>query len=193
VACFRQHIGAGALVAIVGVVCAYHYAYMTDWHLLVVLFAVTLAGSFMPDIDSDTSIPFYLVFGLATIVCTGGALYFLLDRGVTDYRQLFGLPLLVCVGVWVVVGGMIKRFTVHRGMAHSVPAALITSLCVLLGVRMLGGEEDHAYFFGLGMADGYLAHLFLDELHATINIEGFRIRPRRSLGTALKFVGSFQQ
>jgi len=190
-ALFREHISVGAIVAIIGVVLAYHYAYVTDWRLLAWLFVVTVVASMLPDVDSDSSLPFHFVYGLFTVICVGVALLYTLVTGWDSWYELAGRPLVVGIVVWFVVGGIVKRLTKHRGMFHSLPAALILSLCHLLVVRALGYGDTAGVLLAAGAGLGYIAHLVLDELHSTVSVDGSLFKPRRSLGTALKlFSGS---
>ena len=80
-------------------------------------------------------------------------------------------------------GEILRRFTVHRGMFHSIPAALIAGLvtsilcsCEVLMFRM----------FKVGaVVTGYMIHLMLDELWAIEWYRG-RLRLKNSFGTAMK-------
>lgn len=186
-ALFREHVGVGALVAVVGVVLAYHYAYTTDWRLLAWLFVVTTIAAFLPDVDSDSSAPFFFVWGLVSVFVTGVVLAMTLASGTDNVYEIVGQPLLALMFMWFVVGALVKRLTKHRGMFHSVPAALVLGFSMVLVVRGLGGGDTSALLLGAGAAGGYLAHLILDELHATVSIDGRLFSPRRSLGSALKF------
>ena len=189
-AMFREHVGVGALVAVVGVVLAYHYAYTTDWRLLAWLFVVTAVAAFLPDVDSDSSVPFFLVWGLVSVLVSGAVLAVTLASGTDNIYELVGQPLAALFLMWFVVGGIVKRLTKHRGMFHSVPGACVVGLSMVLVVRGVGAGDAAAFLLGAGAGVGYLAHLVLDELHATVSIDGRLFSPRRSLGSALKFFSS---
>ncbi len=185
-ASFREHVSIGALVSVVGVVLVYFYALLTDPVLLGLLFVVGVIASFLPDLDSDTSLPFYLIFGTCSFAVTGLVLYRTLLAEPTDWYVLIGVPLSALIFMWVVVGGIFKRFTKHRGIMHSLPAALICGVLAYLAAERLGEGEVLPLVFASMTAVGYLSHLVLDELHAGINIDGTLFRPKRSLGSALK-------
>ncbi len=185
-ALFREHVTVGALVATVGVVVTYYYAFATDWKLLLALFIVTIVASFMPDLDSDTSIPFYIVFGLFTLVCGGLVLFDTLTRGTESMYELAGRPLLATVVVWLIIGGVFKKLTRHRGMMHSLPATVNMALIVYLIAFFWGTNEFEGALLAIGAGVGYLVHLILDELHATVSIDGHLFDVRESLGSALK-------
>lgn len=185
-AMFREHVAVGAVLSVVIVTVVYFYAIMTDPLMLVVLFAATTVASFLPDLDSDTGTPFYLLFGTFTLLCTEGALYFALQTSPHDWRFLIGMPVVTMLGVWVIGGTIFKHFTEHRGMMHSLPAAVIAGLLALLGAQYFQLAHIHALVFAGAVAGGYVSHLMLDEIWAGINLEGIPFIPKRSLGTATK-------
>jgi membrane-bound metal-dependent hydrolase YbcI (DUF457 family) len=189
-AMFREHIAIGAIVAAVGVAVCYFYALVTDPLLLVILFLVTTVASFLPDLDSDSGLPFHLIFGTFTVFCTGVALYYTLDAGYGDWRVLLGVPLAAMLFTWIVLGGIFKHFTRHRGMMHSIPAMLIAGLATLIIARDLGQGEIVSTVLAAAVGAGYLSHLVLDELYSGINLDGSIFHPTRALGTALKFFSS---
>ena len=189
-ALFREHVSVGALVATIGVVLVYYYAYATDWKLLLALFAVTVIASFLPDLDSDTSVPFYIIFGLFTLLCGGVVLFDTLMRGAESMYELAGRPLFTIVLVWLIAGGIFKRLTQHRGMMHSLPAAVNMVLIVYLGSRLWGTTGYEGALLAIAAGVGYLVHLVLDELHATVSVDGNLFDTRTSLGSALKLYSS---
>lgn len=184
---FREHIAFGAIVSMVVVVGVYFYAWMTDPLLLAILFVVTTVGSFLPDVDSDSGMPFYLVFGTMTLAATGVVLLYMLNRPTEELKLLLGVPLGALFFTWFVVGGILKRFTHHRGIFHSIPATFIAGLGTILVSQRFGFEPLVSLLFGTAMAIGYLTHLVLDELHSGVNLNGIPFIPKKSLGTALKF------
>jgi membrane-bound metal-dependent hydrolase YbcI (DUF457 family) len=185
-ALFREHVTVGALISMVVVVLAYFYALVTDPLLLIFLFVASIVGSFLPDVDSDSGIPFQLVFGLATLAVTGIALLYALAMKPDDIRYLVGVPVAVLLGFWFVVGGLIKKFTKHRGIYHSLPALLIASIGAYLLAQRYGLDETIALVFGAAVGAGFASHLILDELHAGITLDGIPFNPNKAFGSALK-------
>lgn len=184
---FREHIAVGAIISMVVVVGVYFYALVTDPLLLAILFGVTIIGSFLPDVDSDSGMPFYLIFGTATLAATGVVLlYTLSSHYAGDWRYLVGIPAAAMLLFWFVVGGIIKKCTHHRGIFHSLPAMLIAGAGALLVARQIGLDETTALVFGAAMAIGFASHLVMDELHSFVDLEGIPFIPKKSLGTALK-------
>jgi membrane-bound metal-dependent hydrolase YbcI (DUF457 family) len=139
----------------------------------------------LPDIDSDSGVPVResLAFGAAiipmmlvarlqhhgwpheSIVLAGAAAYLLIRFG---------------------VGALLKKYTVHRGMFHSLPAAAIFGELAFL---LSAGEDVRIRYYKAGaVVLGYLSHLLLDELFA-FKVKGGRIRLKSSFGTAVKLIG----
>ncbi len=142
-------------------------------------------GGMLPDIDSDSGVPFResMCFAAAIIPTL------MLDRfralGL-NYEQM----VLVCGSMYLFVrfgvGRLLARYTVHRGMFHSIPAALIFA-----GVAFLiSGCNDLQlrYFKAAGIFLGVMSHLMLDEMYSVEWYRG-RWRFKRSFGTALKLWG----
>lgn len=182
---FREHIGYGALVAVCVVVGVYSYALLTDWVFLSLLFGVTIVGSFLPDVDSDSGMPFFLIFGTIAACATGVVLFYTLQE-TSDWRYIVSISTAALFFFWFVVGGIIKKMTHHRGIYHSIPAALIASLGIYLIAERFNFPHETPLILGAGMLVGYLTHLVLDELHAGITLDGIPFNPKSSLGGALK-------
>ena len=139
----------------------------------------------LPDIDSDSGIPVRESMSfLAAIVPI-----LLVDR-----FQQFGLGyetmVLIAGGLYCFVrfgvAALLKHFTVHRGMFHSIPAAMIFTMLAFL---ICGSQNlELRYLKAGGVLVGVLSHLVLDEFWS---VEWYRgqLRVKKSFGTAIKFVG----
>jgi hypothetical protein len=75
------------------------------------------------------------------------------------------------------------RITVHRGMFHSLPAALIAAEIVFLA-HDHPGLTDKLVLSG-GVFVGFLSHLVLDEIYS-VDISGVVPKLKASAGSALK-------
>lgn len=143
-------------------------------------------GGMLPDIDSDSGIPFRESMGFTAAIVP----ILMLDR----FREL-GLNhsqmVLVCGAMYLFVrfgiARLLARYTVHRGMFHSLPAALIFTGVAFL----LAGDSTNLqlrYFTASGVFLGVMSHLLLDELYA-VEWQGGRWRFKKSFGTAMKLWG----
>lgn len=151
------------------------------------LLAAGLCGvsGMLPDIDSDSGVPVResVAFGAAVI-----------PMMLVHRFQLWGWTheSIVLAGaaaylfVRFVLGGMLKRYTVHRGMFHSIPAALIFGGLAFL---LASGQDPNLRFYKAGgVVLGYMSHLLLDELFS-FQFKRGRPRLKSSFGTAVKLVG----
>lgn len=145
-------------------------------------FTLGTIGGVLPDLDSDHSRSLRVVFFLASLLAAFAIVFGLATR--------FSLVELLAVWIGVFVGirygllSMFTRLTSHRGLFHSVPAALFCGFAT--------AAVSHHYFTlpalvawmaGTYVTLGYVVHLILDELYS-IDLGGVKIR--RSFGTALK-------
>ena len=142
-------------------------------------------GGMLPDIDSDSGVPLREVMGFFAAV----APVFLVGRfsqlGL-NHEQLVLAGLAIYLFVRFGVARLLARYTVHRGMFHSIPGLL-----VFTGVAFL--ITDYAdlqlrYFKAGGVFFGVLSHLITDEIYS-VEWAGGRWRFKKSFGTALKLWG----
>lgn len=136
----------------------------------------------LPDIDSDSGKPLResLAFAAAVIPMM------MVDR----FQQLGMQPeSIVLAGAFVYLlvrfglGAMLRRYTVHRGMFHSLPAAIIFGQVAFL---LASGPDVRLRLYKAGaVVIGYLSHLVLDEFYSIEWSRG-RLRLKKSFGTALK-------
>jgi hypothetical protein len=139
-------------------------------------------GSLLPDIDADASVPVRGLFGVL-----GAALAFAWTLPLIGRYGPLSLAM-IWIGSFLAVRVLLceafSRLTVHRGIWHSLLAALFVSLFAVNLLHWLLGQTPHdAWLGGLMVGIGYLTHLVLDEAFG-VDLLGARIR--RSFGTALK-------
>jgi membrane-bound metal-dependent hydrolase YbcI (DUF457 family) len=139
----------------------------------------------LPDIDSDSGVPVRETMGFAAAVTP----MLLVDRfqhlGL-NYEQMVLAGGASYLFVRFGIARMLMKYTVHRGMFHSIPALLIfTGLAFLI----CGSTNLHLrYFKAGGVFLGAFSHLMLDEIYSVQWIGG-RWRFKSSFGTALKLWG----
>ena len=183
-AMFREHIGWGATVGVVFMVVAYSHA-VASGALLGALFLTVVTGSFLPDVDSDSSMPFYLIYGAMSLGTGGLALLYALPL-TDDWRIVAGVAAGVVFCMWFVVGMVVKKLTHHRGIFHSLPALAIAALGTFLLAIEYSYSDTEALLFGGAMALGYLTHLILDEIYDGITLDGLPFVRSQVLGGSLK-------
>jgi hypothetical protein len=80
-----------------------------------------------------------------------------------------------------------RRYTVHRGMWHSVPAALIAGMFAFL---IMSSEDITLRMFKtLAVVVGFMSHLILDEIWS-VEFRRGNYSFKSSFGTALKLWGN---
>jgi membrane-bound metal-dependent hydrolase YbcI (DUF457 family) len=81
------------------------------------------------------------------------------------------------------VAELFKRYTVHRGMWHSLPACVA---CGLVAFLIVSGQDLVVRAFkSAAVSLGFFTHLVLDELWS-FQLRSGHLHVKRSLGTALK-------
>jgi hypothetical protein len=186
-ASYRGHLAfAASLGGVYGALGVYQWH--LDWGPACLAAGLTTLGGLLPDLDSDSGVPVRELFGITAAVTP-----FLVHDLV---RQQVGSPertLVLLAGLYLliryVLSEIFKRYTVHRGMFHSIPALCIAGLLTYLfypADRSLDGERTLRLFLAGGVMLGFLSHLVLDELYS-IDFTGARLHLNKYAGSALKF------
>ena len=187
-AAFQTHVTAGLIVGYA----AGTLAVLTRWAVAPLtpfaMFAAGCIGAFLPDMDSDSGKPFNIIFSLLAVV--GGSILFLhiLSQPPLPWYYWVAFPPLAALGIRYGIGRIFQKYTAHRGIFHSIPAALIVTLAAPLALRSFHLTDRDLFAIAVSVGLGYLSHLILDEVYSVVNFEGLKIKPKKSLGTALNFV-----
>ncbi len=186
-ASFRAHFSVGILLGVASVAGLVSFALADEASFFVAIFVSAVIGGIMPDMDSDSGIPFHVTFGVLSCIAGSLALLHVLKTTPHDYQLLIGYSVGAMFLVWVVGGAIFKRFTRHRGMAHSIPAAILAGLLTFIIAQKYGFRETDAFLLALSLTIGYIGHLVLDEIWAAVNFHGMPFIPNKAFGSALKF------
>lgn len=137
----------------------------------------------LPDLDSDSGVPVRETSSFVAAIVPVLMLERFEHMGLTHEEIVLaggGLYLLIRYGLTA----LFKKYTVHRGMWHSVPAALTAAV---VGYLICGCHDQAIRFYKAGaMFLGFMSHLWLDELYS-FQVRRGKLRIKRSFGTALKF------
>lgn len=140
----------------------------------------------LPDLDSDSGVP----LRETSLFLAAVAPMLMIDRwrdmGLSHEAMALA-AMIVYVAIRFVAVEFFRRFTVHRGMWHSIPAALIAWLMAYM-VMPCPSEAIRVYK-SFAVCLGFMTHLILDEIWA-IDLSRGTVRLKKSFGTALKFFGS---
>jgi LexA-binding, inner membrane-associated putative hydrolase len=153
-----------------------------DWGPVLLGAGVTTIGGLLPDLDSDSGVPVREMFGLAAAIVP----LLCYPRLRLDFTPDQTLVLLGGIYLFIryFLSSIFKKYTVHRGMFHSVPALLISGLA-LFQIYHNDTEQIRWYIAG-GVMLGFLSHLVLDELYS-VDFMGIRIKLNKYAGSAIKF------
>jgi membrane-bound metal-dependent hydrolase YbcI (DUF457 family) len=139
--------------------------------------------------DSDSGVPFHVAFGSLTVVASAFAFLSMYRAAPGNWQTLIVATGGTAVFVWVVVGYLFKRYTRHRGMAHSLAATFLAGLITFFLASRFYFSDMQAFLLALALMGGYLIHLILDEVWAAVNFNGRLFIPNKALGSALKITG----
>jgi membrane-bound metal-dependent hydrolase YbcI (DUF457 family) len=147
-------------------------------------FALGTLGGILPDIDADNSIPGRILFSFFAMVLAFVTLFS--RANIYSIVELSILWMVTYVIVRYIIFQMFAMLTIHRGVFHSILAAVF--FCFLttdIAYRLFSFNPLNAWVCGLFVFVGYMIHLILDEMYS-VNIVGTKIK--KSFGTALKII-----
>ncbi len=139
----------------------------------------------LPDLDSDTGVPLRETTLFLSAVIPILMVDRFRDMGLSHEAMALA-AMLIYILIRFVVVEFFRRYTVHRGMWHSIPAALIA--CVGTYLITPSPSEAIRVYKSLAVLAGFLTHLILDEIWS-LDFSARGMRVKKSFGTALKFFG----
>ena len=150
----------------------------------------TLAGGLcavsgmLPDLDSGPGVPLRESVAFAAAVVP-----MLLVQRMESMHWSSESMVLAGAGVYLAIrfglSRLLKWYTVHRGMFHSLPAAAIAGE---LGYLLASGDFHMRLFKAGGIVLGFMSHLVLDEIYSVELKHGLPTL-KKSFGTAIKLFG----
>lgn len=167
----------------VGYAAAGHYVYDIEPTHCLVAGALCSIGGMLPDLDSDSGIPVREMLCFVSVLVPMLMIRRFEVLGWTPEMMVFASGIMY-VFIRFGIGYIFKRYTKHRGMWHSLPAAAIAGLVTFL--VCLSPELEIRVFKSWAMVLGFVSHLVLDEIYS-VDFRGRRLK--KSSGTAMKFWG----
>jgi len=181
---FKTHITVSSLFG-VGYGGAACLLYGVPWPTSVLAGGLCSVSGMLPDIDSNSGTPLRESMALAAAVVPLMLIHRFERLGMSHESMILAgaaVYLLIRFGL----ARLIRHYTVHRGMFHSIPAALIFGEIAFL---LASGDDVRLRAYKAGaVVLGYLSHLALDEVYSVEWYRG-RLRLKNSFGTALKLFG----
>ncbi|WP_425618399.1 metal-dependent hydrolase [Anatilimnocola sp. NA78] len=137
----------------------------------------------LPDLDSDSGTPVRETSTFAAAVIP----MLMMPRFEALHWSREMMVLAAAITYAVIRFGVVeifKKYTVHRGMWHSIPACIV---CGLLTFMIVADLDLQLRLFKSGAVMlGFFSHLLLDEIWS-LNVRSLNVK--KSFGTAIKFFG----
>lgn len=176
---FKTHIAGSTLVGL-GVAAAGYNIGIPPQSCILAGGLCSVSG-ILPDLDSHSGVPYR-----ESVAFISAFVPMLLINRFQALGWTREYIVLACAGLYLFirfgVGGLFRRYTVHRGMWHSIPAALSFGLLAFLITEHR--DLQLRIYWAIAAVLGFMTHLALDELYS-VDFRGIRLK--KSFGTAIKF------
>jgi hypothetical protein len=177
---FRTHITASSVAGVAYGIAGYQAG--LPWESCLLAGGLCSVSGMLPDLDSNSGIP----LRETTLFASTLVPMLMVDRMVR-IGMSHELMVLTSAGIYIlirfVIAEFFRRYTVHRGMWHSIPAALSVGMFAFLVMS----TEDFSLrlYKTAAVVIGFMVHLILDEIWS-IDFRGGHMRFKTSFGTAMK-------
>lgn len=182
---FKTHVTGSTILGIAYGAVAHFQFGVPPGHCIIAGALCSVAGM-LPDLDSKSGIPQREMLSFVSVLAPMLMLFRLQELGFSSEEMVF----IAGVGYFVIrfgLGELFKRYTKHRGMWHSIPAAAVAAMATYL--LCFSPETGIRLFKAWAVFLGFILHLVLDEVYS-VDLMGRRLK--KSWGTALKFFGKSQ-
>ncbi|QSH42050.1 metal-dependent hydrolase [Lentisphaerota bacterium ZTH] len=176
---YKQHLAGGIFF---GTICTLVSVFVFGFTIVnsLTIFILGVLGSILPDIDCDGSTPAHMLFEVMGLLVP----ILFLNRFLSNLSLENIIFFLVFGYIFTkfFLSFIFHRFTVHRGIVHSIPAAVIIG-----GMVFLAFKDTSFYLkliYALACTGGFIVHLTMDEIWA---VDICNNRLKNSFGTALTF------
>ncbi|HZZ72661.1 MAG TPA: metal-dependent hydrolase [Pirellulales bacterium] len=181
---FKTHITTSTILGI-GYGTAAYFKFNVPWDTAALAGGLCSVSGMLPDIDSGPGVPLRESLSFAAAVVP----MLMIDRftkmGMSFESMALAGGFIYCL-IRFGLGRFLRKYTVHRGMFHSIPA------CLIFGeLAFLICHSDNLYlryFKAGGVVLGFMSHLLLDEIWSIEFNHGIP-HLKSSFGTAMKFWG----
>lgn len=180
---FATHLGVGTITSGMAATLAVATEMIGQGDIMILALAGAL-GSVLPDIDLKDSRSSRIIFFALGLFFSFVVLFSVVSR--YSIAELWIIWIGSFLAVRYVGHYMFHNFAVHRGVFHSVLAAIFwLFLTAAIFHHGLNFDPRICWLAGIFMFFGYLVHLLLDEVYS-VDFNGNRVK--RSFGTAMKLV-----
>ena len=177
---YPTHLAGGIVVGVFGALSAWYLDMISLFGIPVVALS-GIVGGIAPDIDHDNSRPIRIIFNWATVLVPTLVLW-RFDSLTRQWDVASCIWICIAFLIYFPICWIFKKMTVHRGVFHSVPAALIFGLIIYIAMGQRTDQIDLQISLGITGMMGYFIHLMLDEAYS-VDFNNKKIK--RSFGTAM--------
>ncbi len=178
---FKMHITTSTVCGVAYGAAGYHFGIpLADCLLAGTLCSV---GGMLPDLDSDSGVPLREAVAFTAAIVPMMMIH-RFEQFQLPHEIMVVAGILIYVSIRFGLAEVFRRYTVHRGMWHSLPAAASAGVFTFLVCQC--NELDLRIYRSMGVVVGFLSHLVLDEIWS-IEVKRGKMRLKKSFGTALKF------
>ncbi|ETR70216.1 MAG: hypothetical protein OMM_03400 [Candidatus Magnetoglobus multicellularis str. Araruama] len=180
---FNTHLGTASVVSMLSATILYGANTIAPHEVIFYFCLGTFSGT-LPDIDSDTSTALKNFFNFLGVLMAFLVLFTRMGR----------LSILEMMIIWAAVFSIVRYgifqvftwYTIHRGLFHSIPAALAFGLTVgIICDQFFHMSPMKSWISSFFVFVGYLSHLILDEIYS---IEFSSARIKWTFGSACKLL-----
>ncbi len=178
---FNTHLSMALAISTGAAIAAVNVNLVTNADMAWLIFLGTLGG-LLPDIDATNSKPAKMLFFVLALIGTAAAI----DAFKHSYPPYPLLSIIAGTYLFIryVMLALFNRLTVHRGVFHSILAALFFALLMTcISYHFMHQDVLHAWASGIFIAMGFIVHLLLDEIYS---VDLSNTKMKKSFGTALK-------
>lgn len=178
---FKTHLSLSTVIGTAAAGMAVNMQLIAYTHMPWFIF-LSILGGMLPDIDADNSRPVKLLFSLLALL--GASAVLQAFKNSYTPHQLLMITAAAFLLIRYGVSALFNQFTEHRGVFHSLLAALFFTLqFTCISYFFLHWSVVHAWLNGIFIAIGFITHLLLDELYS---VDLSNSRMKKSFGTAMK-------
>lgn len=179
---FQTHISASTILGVTYGTVAYTQFGVSAGHACVAAGLCSVAGM-LPDLDHKLGVPLREMLCFVSLMVPMLMIRRFEEIGFSPEQMVF-ISGVLYVLIRFVGGELFRKFTVHRGMWHSIPAAVLAGMVTYL--ICLSPENEIRLMKSWAVVLGFMLHLLLDELYS---VDLMNRRIKKSSGTAMKFFG----
>lgn len=159
------------------------FAFGVPWPTCAVAGLACSVSGMLPDLDSASGRPAREILCLLAAVVPALMIPRFHELGLRHEQAVLAIAVSYLF-IRFVVGAIFRKYTVHRGMWHSIPAAAVAGLLAFILVH--GDCLEIRLYKACSVVLGFLCHLVMDEIWS-VDVRHGIPRFKSSFGTALKF------